>query len=95
MPARTVYTCDGCGVERQQTNHWWSVWIDHRLSTHPEFMIRPMELNGTGMFYCGQACVVKALSEWFGRMKQGIERAEVKFPLDRTDEYDERLKEGK
>lgn len=27
MAIKTVITCDVCGVDKKDVNHWWSVWI--------------------------------------------------------------------
>lgn len=70
MPKITKYICDGCGKEKGETNHWFrgskgnnyqgikTTWISEWT----------LEDDNTGM-YCGEACVLKAVSEWMQAQK--------------------------
>lgn len=62
------YTCDQCGTQKKDTNHWWVMSIGlgnaHLMlwdQTNEDF------LNGnTALHLCGEACVQKKVSEFMG-----------------------------
>lgn len=57
-------TCDVCGAQKQQTNHWFEM-----RETDYAFLIRNVKHKpyggSTGVVYdlCGEACVIKKVSE--------------------------------
>ncbi len=68
MSKRTIVTCDECGSERKQSNHWFSITgsaIMPRLSTFDEadeMADSPFRLD-----CCGQRCVMRAIQRWFDK----------------------------
>ncbi len=61
---RKVYTCDGCGREKDDGNGWW---IAGKLEL--SFYVAPWIDGGNihmVQHYCGQACVIKALAAFMG-----------------------------
>ena len=57
-----TYKCDGCGVAKQQTNHWFCV----EMSNGGEMLIAPWkeEVAQRSTHYCGAGCLGKAVSLW-------------------------------
>lgn len=66
---RIVYTCDGCGVEKKESNHWFSL-IQREGFT--EISVWGMRA-GNSSIYCGDACVMKAVSAWLNEKKQAVQ----------------------
>jgi hypothetical protein len=63
---QTVFTCDGCGAQKKEANHWFfatSVGGIFRLSAWNSSGI---EDSGDESHYCGEKCVLKAVSEFLG-----------------------------
>jgi hypothetical protein len=68
MPIIKQFKCDGCGSEKKEANHWFTVSIFEgtlriqRLETAMRAgLTEDMEI------ICGQECVAKKVSEWMGR----------------------------
>ncbi len=57
--------CDGCGAVKQETNHWYSVWL-----YCDRFLIKTLGTlsdipDGVKVLdLCGQSCVLKSVSEF-------------------------------
>jgi len=68
MSKRTVVTCDECGTERKESNHWFSLSAAvtmPKLSTFDEadqMLESPFRLD-----CCGQRCVMSAIQRWFDK----------------------------
>ncbi len=66
MSKRTIVTCDECGSERKQTNHWFSITgsaIMPKLSTFDE--ADEMPESPFRLDCCGQRCVMTVIQRWF------------------------------
>ena len=58
-----TYKCDGCGIAKQQTNHWFLI------TRHVEGYIIVHNWSGSAddsgvEHYCGAGCLGKAVSLW-------------------------------
>lgn len=65
MGIKTVITCDVCGVEKGDVNHWWII----RTPITPVCMgIHPFEssphFDQVDKIACGEACVTKLVSQY-------------------------------
>lgn len=68
MAHKTTYYCDGCGAEKKEVNHWWIA------DDHKEFVIfpfDPIDIAVDSKLYCGQSCVLKAVSEYMEKVRTG------------------------
>ena len=63
MPVVTKYICDGCGVEKGETNHWFHSRVDSY-----GFTVSGWDRAGQGI-HCGEKCVLAALSKWMQERK--------------------------
>lgn len=55
--------CDGCGIEKKETNHWWRLWIQGTLITIvPLAEGQKSTFPGTRFDCCGEPCLFKKLS---------------------------------
>jgi hypothetical protein len=65
MSQQTVFTCDGCGVQKKDANHWFRMGTfggcQLALNYWQEGSVVDDEKH-----YCGAACVLKAVSEFLG-----------------------------
>lgn len=63
--------CDGCGAEKREANHWWALYREFdTLTIYPvrddigtRRLRRKLEYKGV---FCGEACVIRAVSEFLG-----------------------------
>jgi hypothetical protein len=65
---RTQYTCDVCGTEKKETNHWWLFVVNDdgfQLAPWgtPWYQTRQRP-QATIQHLCGQACAIRKLSEF-------------------------------
>ncbi len=72
-----TYKCDGCGIAKQQTNHWFCA-----LNQGDEYTITQWNEHTCCLpdieHYCGSGCLGKAVSLW-AAPKNAIPEAEVAF----------------
>jgi hypothetical protein len=71
MAATQVYTCDVCGVQRGETNHWFVAQQHTKLkfgewnAIHsPSEFMRDQQ---TAIHLCGQQCATKYLEKFLSR----------------------------
>lgn len=68
---KALYTCDQCGAEKRNTNHWFVVREikSDNFSCLTVLQIHPFEDGGLPIdqHICGQACLVQAVSEFASR----------------------------
>jgi len=64
----TKVTCDVCGKEKQDVNHWW---MGHpgAISAGWAIHVWVEDVAHLRDHYCGQECAIKALSEWMQKTK--------------------------
>jgi hypothetical protein len=65
---RTVFSCDVCRSEQQQTNHWFVLLIEGRKLT-----IQPLagnEASRSGLHVCGAQCASLKFSEFIAAMNK-------------------------
>ncbi len=85
MAQKTVTTCDRCGREKQETNHWFAVKIQeperedmHGLSETCSIHIEPAQpsipAGPERKDLCGEQCVSEMVQEWLTNI-QNQERA--------------------
>ncbi len=67
MPKVISFKCDGCGTEKQESNHWWKVVEKILDSGLKVLLIRPFDEEWTEKVYCGEGCAVKAVSSWMSK----------------------------
>jgi hypothetical protein len=61
---KEIFTCDVCGAEKKEANHWWMAQISSR-----QFLLWPWDTGARDkgiLHLCGEACVLKRLSEFLG-----------------------------
>ena len=62
MARKEQVTCDVCGAQKQETNHWFIVTV----LPGGEAVIAGCAFGSAGNFFadcCGEACVLKKVSE--------------------------------
>jgi len=70
MAQRTIYSCDQCGAEQAQTNHWFVAYIEgQRLTLQPLHGNEAGRAGAKRFDLCGEACVVRKVSEFLGAMQ--------------------------
>lgn len=81
MAVTEQFSCDVCGKQKQQANHWW-VGTETDIGTHKSFVFYPWptgrreaEAGKKVNHLCGQQCAIKALSEWMSRLSKQAEGA--------------------
>jgi len=68
MEKRT-YTCDVCGTDKKETNHWFAVFVMARVSPPPRiYVVSLQDLAGcreeeAAKHVCGEQCVTKMISQ--------------------------------
>lgn len=67
---RLVHVCDVCGQEQHETNHWWTLTIQHRkdgniLQLAPLGSIVPQDES---FDLCGMQCMLGKVSEYAERV---------------------------
>jgi hypothetical protein len=84
-----IYTCDECGKQKQESNHWWILAQAAPAPFPPCFSLLPMnpietaEL-GISEHLCSESCAIKALSKWMSKVQEKPQRAET--PVQRETE---------
>jgi hypothetical protein len=66
MAIATKITCDGCGTEKKETNHWLDVWVDAESGAAVHFtpISAPAGYRLFAKQVCGHACAHKLLDQW-------------------------------
>ena len=77
MKKFSQYTCDGCRVPKQESNHWWLM----RPASPAGALLLPWDeaeatLPGI-MHLCGEGCVTRALTAWMGESRSIIELEKI------------------
>lgn len=61
---KPVTTCDVCGIEKRETNHWFKVFITETSVT----VKKPDDINIEGIKdVCGQKHATHLIQQWFDR----------------------------
>src|SRR5262249_10601229 len=66
------YRCDGCGVLKGETNHWWYAASTLNAAGVAEWWIRQWNSDAESpavIHLCGTECAIKKLSEFMGGKK--------------------------
>lgn len=74
-------TCDVCGAERKEANHWWMGEEGNSFSS-PKFHDWDETLLATSMHICGEECAHAAISAWFSQRMNS--RVAAGRPTDET-----------
>jgi len=73
MAERVRYTCDICGVEKQDSNHWWEIAIFDK-TTPLQLFAWENRLTGDSTWkkfhLCGHACVLRKVNEYLSQPAQ-------------------------
>ncbi len=70
MAQQTTYTCDACGAQKHNANHWFRMWINGTCLTITAW--DDGEDDGAPHLHlCGAACVIKKVSEFVGASTEG------------------------
>ena len=59
-------TCDVCGAQKQETNHWFIITFIPKDPEDPSVVVSSCAWSASGRIYfdvCGEACVLKKVSE--------------------------------
>jgi hypothetical protein len=72
-----TYRCDVCGVEKREANHWWWLaWNEgYKRALLLSAAVRAQRFSEDDSIayvrfdLCGEACVVKKLAEFMGRVQ--------------------------
>lgn len=79
MAQQTTYTCDECGKQRGDANHWWlatflsNVQIEYASDFDREHGMAFAKWSEEGsrqphaFHLCGNGCATKLLSKWMSR----------------------------
>ena len=65
MATQTQYTCDVCGKPKGATNHWYALCIERDAMTLWQFSVGRLQQGA--LHICGEACLLKKISERLGR----------------------------
>jgi hypothetical protein len=63
-------TCDSCGAEKQETNHWWTIkerGIREGLLIHT-LGLTQHDAKENERVACGESCCLKLVSQMLNRM---------------------------
>jgi hypothetical protein len=60
---RKTFTCDICGIAKQETNHWY---LAEASDEEVKIMIWEAELPTDFKHLCGQSCVQNFIEQWMG-----------------------------
>jgi hypothetical protein len=64
MAVTEQYSCDICGKQKQQTNHWLLAFIaDYTISVRTWDSVKTENLREF-KHLCGQECVLKFVNKW-------------------------------
>lgn len=69
---RTVVSCDACGTDKKETNHWWVLWIDE-AGFHAD-RLRTVEGDLPVKHACGSGCANKMFMRWMATGKMEAEK---------------------
>jgi hypothetical protein len=63
-------TCDSCGVEKQETNHWWMI---KEYGIREGLLVQALGLAGHDAIEnervaCGESCCLKLVSQMLDRI---------------------------
>jgi len=63
---KAIYTCDGCGRTKGDTNHWYGVEeMGSRSTLHPTLRIVSFDDSGRDMEHiCSDDCLTKRLAQF-------------------------------
>lgn len=66
MSTRTIITCDECGRERTETNHWFSIINGDLRPLFVKYEEARMDVLSERFRYdlCGRECAQQALERW-------------------------------
>jgi hypothetical protein len=66
---KEIYTCDGCGKEKGETNHWFAASVDTRpggfaviTTLETSHTHEPAHSNATWEHFCGEECLLKMVA---------------------------------
>lgn len=64
-------TCDSCGIEKKEVNHWFVIRLSLKVENFPEIIISSLSgpLQRDDYFVCGLDCLHKELSKLIQEMK--------------------------
>ncbi len=68
MPKTVKFSCDGCGAERKEANHWFTV--DGQNCGLDRLLIYPFQDIEGGEHYCGEVCLHKRVAEFTGKNRK-------------------------
>ncbi len=69
MAEKRTYTCDVCGAEKRETNHWFVIFQRGEFQTIARFTAANLDTThitpGTAISHvCGENCALKKTSEF-------------------------------
>ena len=67
MSRQTSITCDQCGLQKKESNHWWSIYcaLDLQNFTICPQLTVPQEIPQTCLFEaCSEECAHRLLGKW-------------------------------
>lgn len=62
MGVKTIITCDVCGKQKGDVNHWWLVWASRQGMWIEPF--RLIEADSQPKHICGQECAIRSLNDY-------------------------------
>lgn len=70
MSSRTVFSCDICGVDRRETNHWY--WV---LAKSDAITFRRWSANvpRTAKHVCGEGCAHRLLDQFVSQHNTSLQ----------------------
>ncbi len=68
MPKTVTFSCNGCGTDRKEANHWFVVDTDNcgidRLLIYPF-----QDMGVDAQYYCGEVCLHKRVAEFTSKRR--------------------------
>lgn len=71
MAKSEIYTCDQCGRQKQEANHWFLFWTVREFDTDEWVISNWREGSPIAKHLCGQECAVQMLQEWMSTTGKG------------------------
>jgi hypothetical protein len=93
MSIKTVTTCDVCGTEKKDTNHWWRIGLNASTLWAQPFWDITEKYKVVYRDACGQACAMKLFDRYLsnGTLEESlppISQINVTLPNDLEEPID-------
>ena len=74
MAIRVVVSCDICGIDRKETNNWWTIWTDRSGYNANHLSLTSPNKPGD-KHICGIGCSSKMYMRWMETGKLNTDKS--------------------